>query len=103
VAKKQLTPVGSTLSPLAIVTAGGLAGIANWAVAIPADVIKTRLQTAPEGTYKGTMDCLLQLLRNEGPRALFKGLGPAMVRAFPANAACFLGVEVARKALDKAF
>ncbi|KAI0223555.1 carnitine transporter, partial [Massospora cicadina] len=58
--------------------------------AIPPDVIKSRLQTAPEGTYKGFADVFVKLIRAEGPGALFRGLGPAMLRAFPANAACFL-------------
>lgn len=77
-----------------------MAGIANWIVSIPPDVIKSRWQTAPEGTYKNMADVFFQLVRKEGPGALFKGLGPAMVRAFPANAACFLGVEVSKKFLD---
>lgn len=34
-----------------------------------------------------------------GYPALFRGVGPAMLRAFPANAACFLGVEVSKKAM----
>jgi solute carrier family 25 carnitine/acylcarnitine transporter 20/29 len=33
----------------------------------------------------------MQIIRKEGPSALFKGLGPALLRAFPANAAGFLG------------
>lgn len=33
------------LSPAKTMLAGGLAGIANWAVAIPPDVLKSRLQT----------------------------------------------------------
>ena len=33
----------------------------------------------------------------------YKGLGPAIVRAFPANAACFLGMEVSRKAMNALF
>ncbi len=37
------------------VLAGGMAGICNWLVAIPADVVKSRLQTAPEGVYSGTV------------------------------------------------
>lgn len=31
------------------------------------------------------------------------GFGPAMARAFPANAACFLGVELSLKMMNKAF
>jgi len=103
VVKRALTPKGSKpedLKPLAVLFAGGMAGVANWSVAIPADVLKSRYQTAPPGTYKGLGDVLRELLRNEGPTALFKGLGPAMVRAFPANAACFLGVEVSMKVMN---
>ena len=33
------------LSPLRIVVAGGFAGVFNWLVAIPPDVLKSRLQT----------------------------------------------------------
>ncbi|KAJ9088834.1 carnitine transporter, variant 2 [Entomophthora muscae] len=104
--KILLTPKGASptdLSPAAVFTAGGLAGMANWAVAIPPDVIKSRLQTAPEGTYKGIADVFFKLIRTEGPGALFRGLGPAMLRAFPANAACFLGVEVSLKFMNSLF
>jgi len=102
--KKALTPSGSTpdqLNPLAVLFAGGMAGVANWVIAIPPDVLKSRLQTAPEGTYSGVLDCLQKTVRSEGVGALFKGVGPAMLRAFPANAACFLGVEVALKVLNR--
>ena len=88
------------LSPLAVLTAGGLAGVANWTVAIPPDVLKSRFQSAPDGTYKGIMDVYRKLMEKEGPGALFAGLRPAMIRAFPANAACFMGMEVARKMLS---
>lgn len=74
-------------------------GIFNWVVAIPPDVLKSRYQTAPEGKYSGLVDVYRHLMKEEGPSALFKGVGPAMLRAFPANAACFLGVEVSRKFL----
>ena len=48
------------------------------------------------------MDCATQLIREKGPSALFKGLGPAMARAVPANAATFLGYELAMKAMNRA-
>jgi solute carrier family 25 carnitine/acylcarnitine transporter 20/29 len=101
--KQSLTPAGQdpkNLDPLKVLFAGGMAGIFNWLVAIPADVLKSRLQIAPEGTYpKGIRSVFAELMKNEGPLALYKGIVPVMVRAFPANAACFLGVEVAYKAL----
>jgi len=103
-AKKALTPAGSDPTKLnlsAICAAGGFAGIAMWSIAIPPDVIKSRLQSAPEGVYSGFLDCAKKTVKADGPKALFKGLGPAMWRAVPANAATFLGVELALSALNK--
>ncbi|KAJ1917371.1 carnitine transporter [Mycoemilia scoparia] len=102
-AKKLFTPAGSSPDKLSIpvvLAAGGIAGMLNWAVAIPPDVLKSRLQTAPDGRYSGVRQVFVELMKTEGPKALFRGIGPAMLRAFPANAACFMGVEIARKGLD---
>jgi solute carrier family 25 carnitine/acylcarnitine transporter 20/29 len=87
----------SQLSPVAVMTAGGFAGMACWGVSIAPDVLKSRYQTAPEGKYKSVFDVYSTLVKEEGYGALFTGFRPAMIRAFPANAACFLGMEVARK------
>jgi len=88
------------LSPVAVLTAGGLAGMSCWIVSIPADVLKSRFQTAPAGTYAGIWDVYRHLMKEEGPAALFTGIRPALIRAFPANAACFFGMEVSRKMLS---
>ena len=40
------------------------------------------------------------MLKKEGPMALYRGFGPVMLRAVPANAATFLGYEVAYKFLN---
>lgn len=90
----------SQLSPLAVMTAGGFAGMACWATCIVPDGLKSRFQTAPEGKFRGVTDVYLTVVREEGYGALFTGFRPAMTRAFPANAACFLGMEVAKKILD---
>ena len=59
------------------------------------------MPAAPEGSYpRGIRDVFVELMRKEGPSALFRGLTPVMLRAFPANAACFLGYEVALKGLN---
>lgn len=89
----------TSLSPGAVLTAGGLAGMATWSISIPADVLKSRFQTAPEGTYGGLMDVYTKLVKEEGYGGLFRGLRPALIRAFPANAACFFGMEMSRSLL----
>lgn len=61
--------------------AGCMAGSVAAFSVNPADVVKTRLQTlktgAGEESYKGVVDAFTKILKNEGPRAFFKG---AMVR-----------------------
>ncbi|KAJ3126045.1 carnitine transporter [Nowakowskiella sp. JEL0407] len=92
---RNLKPKDGPASMGAVLFSGGMAGVAMWSIAIPPDVIKSRQQAAPAGTYKGFMDCATKIILKEGPSALFKGLGPALLRAFPANAAGFLGREAA--------
>ncbi|CCA70823.1 probable carnitine/acyl carnitine carrier [Serendipita indica DSM 11827] len=106
VTKKALAPKGKEPGELnlgSVIIAGGTAGVAMWSIAIPPDVIKSRLQSAPQGTYTGFIDCTRKTVAADGIGALWKGFGPAMGRAFPANAATFLGVEVSRSLLDKLF
>ncbi|XFG12609.1 hypothetical protein AB1E19_016233 [Capra hircus] len=102
--KNIFTPEGKSVNELSvprILVAGGFAGIFNWAVAIPPDVLKSRFQTAPPGKYpNGFRDVLRELIRDEGITSLYKGFNAVMIRAFPANAACFLGFEVAMKFLN---
>lgn len=101
--QRILTPEGKSRNDMSvgrILLAGGCAGICNWLVAIPPDVLKSRLQTAPEGTYpRGIRDVFKRLVREEGIRAIYRGATPVLLRAFPANAACFLGYELAMKFL----
>jgi hypothetical protein len=48
---------------------------------VPSDqVIKSRIQSAPTGTYSGMLDCVRKTIAQDGIRALWKGAGPAMAR-----------------------
>lgn len=58
--------------------------------------------SAPDGQYNGIRDVFRHMMKTEGPRALYKGAIPVMLRAFPANACCFLGYEVAMYGLNNA-
>ena len=103
--RKGLCEWQGTHHPTIFVTlfAGGMAGIGNWIIACPFDVVKSIWQTAPAGTYSSPLDIARKLLRKEGPSAFFRGLSPALLRAFPANAACLLGAETVRSLLPGTF
>lgn len=106
VIKRKLTPKGpdgkpqGELSLTAIMAAGGAAGVAMWIPVFPVDTVKSRLQSA-EGrpTISGVVG---GLYRAGGIKAFFPGMAPALARAVPANAATFLGVELAHQAMRKA-
>jgi len=90
------------ISLIQTIFAGGIAGMSYWVLGMPPDVVKSRLQTAPEGKYPGGVrQVLSELLKTEGPTALYRGVTPVMLRAFPANAACFLGFELLMKFFEK--
>ncbi|XP_072422672.1 mitochondrial carnitine/acylcarnitine carrier protein-like isoform X2 [Chiloscyllium punctatum] len=105
--KDVLTPHGESVAQLTtprILLAGGMAGVINWMVAMPADVVKSRFQTAPDTKYlNGCCDVLRELIREEGLRSLYKGFSAVMLRAFPANAACFLGFEMGMQFINWIF
>ncbi|EJU01074.1 mitochondrial carrier [Dacryopinax primogenitus] len=54
-------------------------GVTKVAVGHGFDTVKTRLQCAPPGLYKGPWDCFVKTVRNEGPLALYKGATPPAV------------------------
>lgn len=96
---QQNTNQKSIWHPMA---AGGLAGIANWIVAMPADVLKSRIQIAHIDKYPhGMRSAFREMMNKEGPIGFYRGILPIIIRSFPANAACFLGIHVAINFLDK--
>ena len=83
---------------------GGFAGMLGWTVAMPFDVPKTNVQsrwdTKVVGSYFPEM---MKIARERGIKGFYNGLGPTLIRAFPANAALFLGVETSKKFFDNFF
>jgi len=57
--------------------AGALAGASEVLINCPFEVVKVRMQAKENlGRFKNTADCFFQLLRQEGPLALYKGAEP---------------------------
>ncbi|PKS07362.1 hypothetical protein jhhlp_005964 [Lomentospora prolificans] len=106
--KRRLTPKDpatgqptGTLSLTAITCAGAAAGVAMWVPVFPIDTVKSRLQTAEGNVTLGGV--IREVYAKGGLKAFFPGFGPALARAVPANAATFLGVELAHQAMNKMF
>lgn len=59
---------------------GAVAGAASVFGNTPIDVVKTRMQGLEAAKYKNTMDCAMQIWRNEGPAAFYKGTVPRLSR-----------------------
>ncbi|CAO1613392.1 unnamed protein product [Sympodiomycopsis kandeliae] len=59
--------------------AGVASGLTKLSVGHPFDSIKVRMQISPLGTYKGPLDCFLQLVQRESLLGLYKGASPPAI------------------------
>jgi solute carrier family 25 S-adenosylmethionine transporter 26 len=65
---------------------GALAAAGATTVMIPMDTVKTRLVTQAVNTplvYKGVMDCFVRIIREEGPKALYRSLPARLLSVVP--------------------
>lgn len=59
---------------------GAFAGAASVFGNTPLDVVKTRMQGLEASKYKNTADCAMQIWKNEGVTAFYKGTVPRLGR-----------------------
>lgn len=96
---RTLTP--SMPDELNFFLSGGFAGMVGWACAMPVDVPKTNVQASYTSSVWGSfIPEFIRIAKERGVSGLYSGIGPTLVRAFPANAALFLGVELSKRAFD---
>ncbi|XP_004522222.1 mitochondrial uncoupling protein Bmcp isoform X1 [Ceratitis capitata] len=87
-----------------------IASLGSAVASTPIDVIRTRLMnqrhltvvdgvtvTNTQKLYKGSFDCAVQTVRNEGLLALYKGFIPTWVRMGPWNIIFFITYEQLKK------
>jgi len=65
--------------PLHLTSAVG-AGFVSCMITSPIDVVKTRFINSKPGTYRSPIHCALDVLRNNGPTAFYKGCVPSFLR-----------------------
>jgi len=88
--------------PLTHCLAGAVAGGFAAALTTPMDVIKTMLQTrgnahdAELRTVNGFVAGCRLLLRKEGPRGFFRGVGPRVLTTMPSTAICWSAYEASK-------
>ena len=90
---------GLVLQGTRYLIAGGAGGSVGCAVAYPLDLVKTKLaadmsKTTPR--YRGLIDCAAQILKREGVRGLYKGLGATLLQVTPTLAVNFTTYEMSK-------
>lgn len=99
--------------------AGGCGGTVGAILTCPLEVVKTRLQSSSITLYvsevqlstvngasvarvspPGPLHCLKLILEKEGPRSLFRGLGPNLVGVAPSRAIYFAAYSTAKEKLN---
>lgn len=99
--------------------AGGCGGTVGAIFTCPLEVVKTRLQSSSITLYvsevqlstvngvsvarmspPGPLHCLKLILEKEGPRSLFRGLGPTLVGVAPSRAIYFAAYSTAKEKLN---
>ena len=79
---------------------GGIAGQIAWAISIPVDAVKSIIQTSTNTSPPLISTVVRDIYSTRGIRGFYNGIEVAIVRAFPANAALFVGYEFTRKLIS---
>ncbi|KAF9123177.1 hypothetical protein BGX30_001581, partial [Mortierella sp. GBA39] len=58
---------------------GVTSGVTKLVVGHPFDTIKVRMQVSGSDRFRGPLHCLMETLKKEGPRALYKGATPPLI------------------------
>ncbi|XP_068161603.1 solute carrier family 25 member 45 isoform X2 [Antennarius striatus] len=85
-----------------VFTAGCFSGLIQTFVSAPIDLVKVRLQgQTVADRYKGAIHCVAVILREDGPRGLFRGALALGMRDIPCYGLYFLPYEIMIKALTE--
>jgi solute carrier family 25 iron transporter 28/37 len=103
-------PTDSTQDSIQTVLLGGaLAGVISDSVVHPIDTIRARLQvqnkssdfTVGRTNYRSATHALTQIIKTEGPLALYRGFSIVAIGTIPGHALYFAGYELSKSFLNK--
>lgn len=86
--------------PITIVS-GGVGGLSLWLAIFPFDLVKSRIQV--DNLKDGLIVVLTRIIREEGVTGLYRGLGPTLIRTFPATGALFVAYEYSKSVMTSFF
>jgi len=94
-------PAENRNTPLKAAGSGAFAGGVSVLLFQGIDVVKSRMQGLDANKYRSTGHCISEILKNEGPLAFYKGVGPRLTRV-----CCEVGITMSIygeivKVLDK--
>lgn len=85
--------------------AGAISGSLSKLVVYPLDTVKKRLQAQAffqgRGQYKGMWDCFHTMVRTEGPKSLYKGLVPSVLKNAVATSLSFAFFTWSKELLER--
>lgn len=84
-------------------TIGGISGAIAQGTIYPMEVIQTRLAISPAGTYRGVLHAFSKIVRQEGYKALFRGITPCMVGIIPYAGLDIAAFELMREKLHERY
>lgn len=90
----------SDAPPLIQLLAGGCAGCIYWGVPYPMDTVKSRIQIKQATEQTSIFKMFVEVLKEEGVRGLYRGIGPTMMRAIPGSAVALFTYERSSRFLD---
>ena len=73
--------------------AGGMARALAVALTAPVDLVRTRLQSAAHAEQRSTLESITSIARQEGARALWRGVSASMARDVPFSAIYWTSYE----------
>ena len=82
-----------------VMMAGAISGWVTSFWLTPIELVKCRTQTFPS-KFSGPVDCLMECLRREGARGLFRGHTATMLRETPGGAMYFGAYEVCGRCIS---
>lgn len=84
--------------------AGGAAGFVSVVLTMPFDVVKTRMQGVEAAMlYKGTGDCISQIMQKEGVLAFWQGMAARLPRVVFGQSITLAGYDVFYRILKSMF